>query len=164
LQRGSLEGAAKLTYSGSVQHRSYLGFQNLPRAMMLLAAAAFLLQSLVISMSQAAAAVGFIPEPAVALHGSMHYHDNLAGHVHHHGGDNASGHVHDSAPLDSSDVSSDFDGSSWTLFCACLAIPTIASLHRPAALASRLERPKPEAAVGIFPPNLIRPPSTPSIA
>src|SRR5262245_50661485 len=67
---------------------------------MLAAAAAFIQQGAMIAASQAAAAGGFMPQPATMLNGSVHYHDDLAGHVHAHGGHNGAGHVHSSADLD----------------------------------------------------------------
>ena len=57
-----------------------------------------------IVVSQAAAAAGSMPEPAVILGGPVHLHDNLAGHVHAHGGDNAAGHVHGAPDPDHDDA------------------------------------------------------------
>lgn len=51
---------------------------------MFLAILAFVLQSTLISISQAKAALGAMPEPSVTLSGSVHFHDQLAGHVHSH--------------------------------------------------------------------------------
>ena len=127
---------------------------------MFVALAAFLLQGVLVSVSQAKAAVGIVPEPAVTLSGSVHYHDQLAGLVHSHAGDTKQGHVHDGPDLD------DDSGP-------CLAISMFASsiawfappvLESPFDLIGFAELPAVQALTGIEPDALTRPPSTLSIA
>ena len=71
-------------------------------SLMLLAALAFVNQGAISAVSQAAAAMGLMPEPAVTLSGPVHYHGNVARHVHTHDGDQV-GHVHDPLDIDSDD-------------------------------------------------------------
>jgi hypothetical protein len=128
---------------------------------MFLAVGALLLQTMLMSISQASAASGVLPEPAVVLNGSMHYHGHLAGHVHVHHGDIAEGHVH--SPTDHN-----HDGalppSFCMLFCVSVTIPTAPILADPSGFVGVAQLPPSERADGIDPGALIRPPSTPSIA
>src|SRR5436190_23935586 len=78
--------------------RQYL--RRLARGLMLVAVAAFLQQGIMVAVSQAFAAVGSMPQPAVTLRGAVHLHDRLAGHVHVHGGENGAGHVHGAPDAD----------------------------------------------------------------
>lgn len=130
---------------------------------MFLAVGALLFQTVMISVSQASAASGVMPEPAVILSGSTHYHDRVAGHVHKHGGDAAEGHIHDPSAPDQEDDGG-FAPSSWTLFGGFVAIPAFAALAHPSDLISLVQLPQSEKADGIDPGALTRPPSTPSIA
>src|SRR6266566_605079 len=91
--------------------RQYL--RGLARGLMLMAVAAFLQQSVMVAVSQALAAVGSMPQPAVTLRGAVHLHDQLAGHLHVHGGENGAGHVH-GAP----DSDHDTDERGVTPFCS----------------------------------------------
>jgi hypothetical protein len=126
-------------------------------SLMLLAMVAFVHQSAMIAASEALASAGSMSDPAVTLSGSVHYHNDLARHVHVHGSHNSVGHVHDTADIDEANT------PLWTLGCTSAVIPataissvsfeTIRSAQRPHV---RLE--------GIRPDGLTRPPSTPSIA
>lgn len=141
------------------QHR--LG--RFARTIMFVAISAFMLQGVLISISQAAAATGTILEPAVTLSGSVHFHSHLAGHVHDHGDDHDVGHVHDGSGSDHEDAAG---GShiSWTIFGSSIAIPTVVALIPSSDLLGRVELPAGRTADGIEPAGLIRPPSTLSLA
>jgi hypothetical protein len=130
---------------------------------MFLAMSAFLLQNVVISVSQASALSGVLPEPAVVLNGSMHYHGHLAGHVHDHDGDTAEGHVHSPSVPDHGDDGG-FAPSFSALFAAFVAVPGFTTLAHPSDFIGLVQLPRSEKADGIDPGALIRPPSTPSIA
>ncbi len=127
---------------------------------MFLAILAFVVQGTLTSISQVKAALGAIPEPAIALSGSVHYHDQLAGHVHSHGGNTSEGHVHDGADHD------DDAGPSltWNIFGASIASPESIVLASPFELPGLVELPSTPAIEGVRPDGLIRPPSTFSIA
>jgi hypothetical protein len=131
---------------------------------MLVAAAAFLLQSLAIAGAQIAATTGFLPEPAVAFSENVHFHGAMAVHVHNDGADAIAGHVHDpNAPVDG-DNGGLVDAACWTLFCPSLAVAALNGWASPSRIASRLDLLLADTASGIVPPGLVRPPSTPSIA
>src|SRR5215207_5566763 len=68
--------------------------------LMLVAALAFVAQGTMVLVSQVAAANGLMPDPAVTVSGSLHYHDPLARHFHVHHGKDAPGHVHEPADRD----------------------------------------------------------------
>ncbi|WP_247553770.1 hypothetical protein [Bradyrhizobium sp. 138] len=141
-------------------HGLFQRLRHIARTTMFLAISAFVLQGTLISVSQAEAALGAMPEPAVALSGSVHFHDLLAGHVHSHGGDNAEGHVHDAPDHDD-------DGGpnlTWSIFGTSIASPEWAVLASLFALLGPVELPAVRAIDGIRPEGLIRPPSTLSIA
>jgi hypothetical protein len=127
---------------------------------MFLAISAFVLQGTLIATSQAMAATGTMPEPSVTLSGSVHFHDQLAGHVHDHGGDNAEGHVHDGPDHDN------LGGLtlSWSIFGASIDVPAYVALVGPLDVLGLVERPLVQIADGVEPGGLIRPPSTLSIA
>lgn len=130
---------------------------------MFLAISALLLQNVMVSVSQAAALSGVLPEPAIILNGSMHYHGHLAGHVHQHDGDSAEGHVHSALAPDHEDD----DGiapSFSALFGVFVAIPGFTAMAHPSDFIGLMQLPRSEKADGIDPGALIRPPSTPSIA
>jgi hypothetical protein len=129
---------------------------------MFMAISALLLQNVMVTVSQAAALSGVMPEPAVALNGSMHYHGNLAGHVHEHDGDIA-GHVHVPSAPDHDDDSG-LASSSYMLFGMSVAIPDFIVPTSPTGIIGSVQFPRSESADGIDPGGLIRPPSTPSIA
>lgn len=127
--------------------------------MMFLAISAFVLQGTLISISQAKAAAGELPEPAVTLNGSVHFHDQLAGHVHAHGGDGSEGHVHDGPDHEDGRPS-----LSWSIFGESIASPEIIVLAGAFELLGLVELPSTPAIEGVRPDGLIRPPSTLSIA
>jgi hypothetical protein len=129
---------------------------------MFVAISAFMLQGVLISISQVAAATGTMLEPAVTLSGSLHYHDQLAGHVHDHGGESAVGHVHDVPGSDHEEPGG--LTSSWSIFSSSIAIPVVAGLIRSADLVRRVELPPRLTTDGVEPAALTRPPSTLSIA
>lgn len=144
-----------------MQPRSHLRLLSIARTFMFLAISALLLQNVVISVSQAAALSGILPEPAVVLNSSMHYHGHLAGHVHEHDGDSGEGHVHSpSAP----DDDGGFAPSVSTLFGVFAALPVFTALAHPSDFIGLVQLPRSEKADGIDPGALTRPPSTPSIA
>lgn len=145
-----------------MQRRPHLRLRTLARTIMFLAISAFLLQNVVISASQAAALSGVLPEPAVVLSGSIHYHGQLAGQMHDHDGGSAEGHVHNPSTPDHDD-----DGglapSFSALFGVFVAIPEFTVLAHPSDFIGLVQLPVSEKADGIDPSALIRPPSTPSM-
>ena len=126
---------------------------------MFMAISAFIFQGVLTTISQARAAAGTILEPSVDISGSLHFHDQLSGHVHEHGGDSAEGHAHD-GPDDDSPAPS----FCWSLFGASIAVPAFTALARSADLLGLFELPVVQRTDGIEPGALIRPPSTLSIA
>jgi hypothetical protein len=126
---------------------------------MVVAISAFVLQSALILVSQALAAVEIMPQPSVTLSGSAHFHDQLSGHVHDHGS-NAEGHIHDGPDTDK-------DGGlnlCWSIFGASIIFPAPVALARSFDLLGLVELPAVQTADGIEPGGLIRPPRTFSIA
>src|SRR5258705_9638863 len=97
---------------------------------MLAGTLAFILQGTMISVSDAVASMGLMPQPAETLGGSFHLHDHLAGHVHHHGGDNAAGHAHSLADPDDDDL----DDIGKTLFWSLGATSPLMAVGGPLAL------------------------------
>jgi len=143
----------------AVQHGLLQRLRQIARITMFMAISAFVLQGALISVSQAKAAMGDMPEPSVTLSGSVHFHDQLAGHVHSHG-DNSEGHVHDGPDHDD-------DGGqnlTWSIFGTSIASPELSVLVSPFDLLGLVELPAVRAIDGVRPDGLIRPPSTLSIA
>ncbi|MET4451907.1 hypothetical protein [Bradyrhizobium sp. RT3b] len=128
---------------------------------MFVAMSAFVLQVILVSISQANAAVGTMLAPSVALSGSLHFHDQLAGHVHSHGGDGAAGHVHDGPDHDDDDGGPSLN---WSMFGTSIASPQFMTLLSPVEVLIPVELPLAQAIVGVRPDELTRPPSTFSIA
>src|SRR5829696_9051839 len=126
---------------------------------MFMAISAFVLQAMLVVTSQAMAAAGKMLEPSVTLSGSLHFHDQLAGHAHEHGGESAEGQIHDGPGDDS-------DGPSlcWSIFGTSIAIPAFIALTRSADLLGLIELPAVRRTDGVEPGALIRPPSILSIA
>ncbi|MCK1402715.1 hypothetical protein IVB45_22715 [Bradyrhizobium sp. 4] len=128
---------------------------------MFVAISAFLLQATLISISEAKATVGAMPAPSVTLSGSLHFHDQLAGHVHSHGGDGAEGHVHDGPDHDDDEGAPSL---AWSIFGTSIASPQLITLLSPFGLLIPVELPVAPVVVGVRPDELTRPPSTFSIA
>jgi len=155
-----------------MQHLPRDGLRKLARTIMFVAISAFMLQGVMISVSQAAAVTGMLPEPAVTLSGSLHYHGQLAGHVHDHGSESAVGHVHDErapghahdAPGPDHDDPTTGSSSFWSIFSSSIAIPAVAGLIRSSDLVRRVGLPSRVTTDGVEPAALTRPPSTLSIA
>ena len=133
------------------------------RTAMFVATLAFLMQSALVFVSQVEAASGVMPQPAVTLNGSLHYHDQLAGLVHDHGSDHDNGHVHDpSAPDEDPDQANCV--SICSLFAASMSFTADLAWVAPLKFSERVgQRPFRERA-GTDPAALIRPPSISSIA
>ena len=131
--------------------------RRIASGLMLLAMFAFVQQSAVISASLALASAGRMTDPAVTLSGSLHYHNELARHVHVHGAHNSVGHVHDTADIDEANT------PLWSLGCTSAIIPVIAVSAGLFEIVRAAERPHIHLE-GIRPDGLNRPPSTPSIA
>lgn len=144
-----------------MQHGFVQRLRQLARTAMFVAVSAFVLQVTLISISQANAAVGTMLAPSVSLSGSLHFHDQLAGHVHSHGGDAAAGHVHDGPDHDD-----DEGGPSlaWNMFGTSIASPQFMTLLSPFEVLITVHLPVVRAIVGVRPDELTRPPSTFSIA
>jgi hypothetical protein len=133
-------------------------------SLMLLAIVAFVQQTTMITLSQVAAALGSMPQPAVSLYGALHLHDNLAGHVHAHGGDHAVGHVHGSSDPD--DDHSDELGKApfWSIGCTTAFISGLGLWTAPLHVAGIVQSMPNNVLDGIEPDGLSRPPSIPGIA
>jgi hypothetical protein len=131
---------------------------------MLVAMAAFVQQAAMITLSQAAASLGSMPQPAVLLHGPVHLHDNLARHVHAHGGDHAVGHVHGNSDHDDHD-SDDIGKMPFLSLGATTAfLQGTGPWPAPLTIASTIEDLPQNLLDGIEPDGLSRPPSIPGIA
>jgi len=131
--------------------------------LMLGATLAFVHQGAMTAVSQAAAATGLMPDPAVTLSGDVHYHSELARHVHAHHGDQV-GHIHGPLEPDSDDASRWPGPPVCSLGIASCVLPVAAAwpllFENGACIALRVFEPL----TGIDPEPLSRPPSTPSIA
>jgi hypothetical protein len=135
----------------------YARLRRIASGLMLLAMFAFVQQSALISASLALASAGRMSDPAVTLSGSVHYHNDLARHVHVHARHNSVGHVHDTADIDEANT------PLWSLGCTSAVIPVIAISTGSFEIVRAAERPHVHLE-GIRPDELTRPPSTPSIA
>ena len=142
-----------------MRFRRHARLRRIASGLMLLAMVAFVQQGAMIAASQALASAGSMPDPAVRLSGSVHYHNSLARHVHIHG--NSVGHVHTTADIDhdADDASTPF----WTLGGVSAVIPVMAISAVSFEIVRAEERPHVRLE-GIRPNGLNRPPSTPSIA
>ena len=127
---------------------------------MFVAISAFVLQVALVSVSQVKAAVGDMPMPSVTLSGSLHFHDQLAGHVHSHAGNDAEGHVHDGPDHDDDGAS----GAAWDMFGTSIASAQVMHLLSSFEVLGAMGLPLARAIVGVRPEGLARPPSTFSIA
>ena len=141
--------------------RSCAHLQRIASGLMLLGMVAFVQQGAMIAASQALASIGSMPDPAVAVRGLVHYHNDLAGHVHVHGR-SVAGHIHKTADVDHQDTD-EAHTRVWSLGCASAVIPMM-----PVCIASFVAVSAEESAhvhlKGVAPAGLNRPPSTPSIA
>jgi hypothetical protein len=146
-----------------MQSGSFPRLRRIVGSLMLLAMAAFVQQGAMIAMSQAAAAFGSMPYPAVSLYGFVHVHDNLAGHVHTHGGDHAIGHVH--SGFDPDDDHADDVGNApfWSLGSTTAFTSGLGLLAAPLSVGLTVDLLPENLRTGIEPPGLSRPPSIPSI-
>ena len=140
-----------------MQSRLYPRLRRMASSLMLLAMLGFVQQGAMIAASQARASAGSMIDPAVTLSGPVHYHDNLARHVHVHGSHNSVGHVHNTADID--DANTPF----WSLGGASAVIPVMGVSAVSFVIVRADERPHVRLE-GIRPDGLNRPPSTPSIA
>jgi hypothetical protein len=140
-----------------MQSRLYPRLRRIASSLMLLAMLAFTQQGAMIAASQALASAGSMIDPAVTLSGPIHYHNDLARHVHIHG--NSVGHVHDSADIDADDASPplwSLGGASAVIQVTAISVVSLEIVRADEHPHIRLE--------GIQPEGLNRPPSTPSIA
>jgi hypothetical protein len=137
-------------------HRCFL---PIARTLMLAAAVAFLAQGTLIVISQAAAALGWMPQPAVTVSGPVHYHDALARHLHTHSHD-VPGHVHGPADHDDDSVAA----APCVSLGAVAAIVPLAAAPWPPVLPAVSPSPVPQRLEGVQPDGLNRPPCTPDIA
>jgi hypothetical protein len=147
-----------------MQSGSFPRLRRVVSGFMLLAMGAFVQQGAMIALSQAAAALGFMPHPAVSLHGSVHVHDNLAGHVHAHGGDHAVGHVHGSPDPDDDHPDGIGTPPFWSLGSTTAFMSGLGPWSAPLRAARTVERLPDNLRGGVEPDGLSRPPSIPSIA
>ena len=98
--------------------------------------------------------------PSVTLSGSLHFHDQLAGHVHSHAGDGAEGHVHDGPDNDDDGA----PGVAWDMFGTSIASAQVIHLLSSFDVLGTIDLPLARTIVGVRPDGLVRPPSTFSIA
>ena len=143
-----------------VQYDKLHRLRKIAITVMFMAISAFVVQGTLISVSQAKAALGSMPEPSITLSGSVHFHDQLAGHVHSHGDDSSEGHVHDGWDHDD-------DGGlslTWNIFGTSIASPESIFLASSFELLGLVGLPVVLAIDGVRPDGLLRPPSTLSIA
>jgi hypothetical protein len=126
---------------------------------MLFAVIALVLHGAGAIVASAAASIGFMPQPADAVSGSIHFHGQMGHHTH---GDQAPGHVHNPADPDHLDL--DHDGQIWSVICTSAIIPMLATCAVAFGAAGTVERVPQQRLTGVKPDGLTRPPSTPSIA
>lgn len=140
---------------------------------MLAAMALFLHQAALISVSQAAAAIGIMPHPAATISGPVHVHDGVAGHVHIHGGNTAAGHTHEAAGADSTDIDHDDlvrdddagTAPSMASLCCTAAVMPVPPAHAVfLGIVSVITAAPHDPLRGVEPGGLHRPPRTPDIA
>jgi hypothetical protein len=133
------------------------------RGLMLVAALAFVAQSAIIIVSQAAAFSGSMPEPAVVLSGKIHIHGDLAANMHVHGGNNAPGHVHSAAEPDDDDAAT---GTTlfWSLGSTSIVLPVVVTRSVLFEVVGVMRSLPFDRHDGFNPDGPSRPPSTPGIA
>jgi hypothetical protein len=134
---------------------------------MLAVTALFTLQSGMVIASQAAAALGVMPQPAAPFSGPVHIHDGLAGHMHIHVGNAAAGHVH-AAVVDRADVDQDDDANGtapYVSLCSTAAVMPAPPFHAVSRDIGSVVTAQPHHPLhGVEPGGLNRPPSSPDIA
>jgi len=135
--------------------------RKIASALMVLAAIAFVQQGAATAVSQAAAATGLMPDAAVTLSGEVHYHGDLARHVHAHNGEHA-GHTHHPSDPDNVDTPGHPSVCSLGIVSAVIPDAAVCSLVSPRAFSILL--PAHALLTGAEPDGLNRPPSTPRIA
>jgi hypothetical protein len=129
---------------------------------MLAAMAAFVQQSAMIVVSEAAASFGLMPQPATTLKASVHFHDNLAVNLHVHVDHSGPGHVHGPADVDHDKV----DPGGKVVVCSAghtFAVMPILACAAILDSAPTVESAPIDRLIGIEPDRLNRPPSTPSM-
>ena len=141
----------------------YEWLRRIASGLMLMATLAFLHQSAVMAVSQAVAATGLMPHPAVTLSGSFHLHGNHSGLVHFHG-DNTPDHVHKTPDPHHHDLDESSASLFWSVGCSTAVIAIMETAAVSVELASALRGATPKHLEGVEPVGLQRPPSTPSIA
>src|SRR5215212_11491234 len=139
--------------------RRHQWVRKIASALMVLAAIAFVQQGAATAVSQAAAAIGLMPDAAVTLSGEVHYHGDLARHVHAHNGDHA-GHTHHPSDTDPDNPDKPGHPSICSLGIVSAVIPdaAVCSLVSPRAFSILLPAEAP--LTGAEPDGLNRPPST----
>ena len=145
--------------------RRTFDLRRIASGLMLLAAFAFVLQGALVGVSQAAAVLGVMPGPAVALSGETHYHGGLARQAHvHDTSDKAAGHRH--VPSDADQQQSDDEATTtlWSLGCTSGVIPIGAACSLALESTSTVWHLPNDYIAAAEPDGLTRPPCTPSIA
>jgi hypothetical protein len=132
-------------------------------SVILLAMLAFVHQSAIGVVSQAAAATGLMPDPAVALGGSVHYHGTQVRHVHAHHGDDT-GHVHHPSDVDADDADNQTSPPTCCLCIASAIVPVTAWCPVAFESMGRITLVPDRPLTSTDPDRLSRPPSTPGIA
>jgi hypothetical protein len=134
---------------------------------MILAAMAFFVQGGLIAASEAAAAVGSVPDPAVVLDGPVHVHGQLPGHFHAHDGDNGAGHVHLVADADDDHADDNPANGKLCFFSCAVSVAILATMDISGPLLTRtkaLPAATNDWCTGTEPDGLRRPPRPPGIA
>ncbi len=155
---------AKLAYQSPMRSGPMQRLRRFVSSLMLVAMAAFVQQAAMITLSQAAASLGSMPQPAVVLLGLVHLHDNLAANVHAHGSDHAVGHVHSYSDHDDHDSDDIGKTPFLSLGSTTAFLQGAGPWQAPLTIASTIEYLPQNLLDGIEPDGLSRPPSIPSIA
>lgn len=146
-----------------MQMRLHIFLRPIARSLMLLAMVAFVQQSALVAVSQAAAATGLVPQPAVKLSGQVHFHDDVVRQAHAHTGHNTAGHVHGGGNA-GNETDEATDAPMWCLSCTSAVVPMAVLCSIPIESAEAIEAAPHGSLIGIEPDGLNRPPSTPNIA
>src|SRR5262245_24932917 len=120
-----------------MRFRLHACLRRIASGLMVLATLAFVQQSAMIVTSQALASAGSMSDPAVALSGSVHYHNGLARHVHMHG--SSTGHIHKTTDIDHD--SDESHAPFWSLGCTSAVIPVMGTLTVSFQVVRAQERP-----------------------